>query len=147
MNIVKPLIISCSRRTDIPAFLMNWVIERIKEGYVDVVNPFNKRQVSRVLFRDTLCWVWWSKNFGDWIKEYKRNEDLFKIFKGHYFQFTINSPSEMENNIKIPLTKRFDQLKWLIDEFGLNAVNYRFDPIIVYMKKDSEQILSNLTKF
>ncbi|MGV9199925.1 MAG: DUF1848 family protein, partial [Promethearchaeia archaeon] len=27
-------IISCSRRTDIPAFLMDWVIERIHQGYV-----------------------------------------------------------------------------------------------------------------
>ena len=147
MNIVKPLIISCSRRTDIPAFLMPWIIERIKDGYVDVVNPFNKNQVSRVLFQNTLCWVWWSKNFDSWIKEYRNNKSLFQSFKGHFFQFTINSPSEMENNIRISLAKRFGQLEWLINEFSLLSVNYRFDPIIVYMKKDSEQINSNLTKF
>ena len=48
LSIVKSPIISCSRRTDIPAFLMDWVTEKIKIGYVDVVNPFNRNQVSRV---------------------------------------------------------------------------------------------------
>ena len=48
MNIVKSPIISCSRRTDIPAFLMDWVIERFKLGFVDVVNPFNRKQISRI---------------------------------------------------------------------------------------------------
>jgi len=47
MKIVKSPIISCSRRTDIPAFLMDWVIDRIQIGYVDVVNPFNLNQISR----------------------------------------------------------------------------------------------------
>ncbi len=44
----KSPIISCSRRTDIPAFLMEWIIHQIEIGYVDVVNPFNRKQVSRV---------------------------------------------------------------------------------------------------
>ncbi|KKN19828.1 hypothetical protein LCGC14_0941820 [marine sediment metagenome] len=53
MNIVKSLIISCSRRTDIPAFLMTWIIERLKEGYVDVVNSFNKNQVTRIFLNQS----------------------------------------------------------------------------------------------
>ncbi len=48
MNIVKSSIISCSHRTDIPAFLMDWVLENIKIGYVDVMNPFNRKQNSRI---------------------------------------------------------------------------------------------------
>ncbi len=57
--IVKSPIISCSRRTDIPAFLMDWVISRIEEGYVDVVNPFNRTQISRISLKpdDVKCWV------------------------------------------------------------------------------------------
>lgn len=51
LTIVKSPIISCSRRTDIPAFLMDWVIEKIKIGYVDVVNPFNRNQVSHIFLR------------------------------------------------------------------------------------------------
>ena len=42
------MIISASRRTDIPAFYWDWFCGRLQEGYVDVVNPFNRRQVSRI---------------------------------------------------------------------------------------------------
>ena len=148
-SIVKSPIISCSRRTDIPAFLMDWVIEKIKLGHVDVVNPFNRKQISRVSLapRDVKCWVWWSKNFQYWIERYKQDENLFKQFKGQYFQFTINSPSELEKNIKISLEERFKQLEWLIREFGLLAVNIRYDPIVFYKRKDSNQINNNLSKF
>ena len=83
-KIVKSPIISCSRRTDIPAFLMDWVIERIKQGFVDVVNPFNRSQISRVSLhpKDALAWIWWSKNFSEWIKFYKSYIKIhIKIFK------------------------------------------------------------------
>ncbi len=149
MNLVKSPIISCSRRTDIPAFLMDWVLERIKKGYVDVVNPFNRKQVNRVSLspEDVKCIVWWSKNFEEWIKAYKNNKNLFKSYKGHSFQFTINSPSQLEKNLKISLDKRFEQLEWLIKEFSISAVNYRFDPIIFYKVKSSNEIKNNLDKF
>jgi len=149
MPIVKSPIISCSRRTDIPAFLMDWVIEKIKIGYVDVVNPFNRKQLSRVSLKpeDVKSWVWWSKNFDSWIEYYINFEDLFNVYKGHYFQFTINSPSELEPNVKISLEKRFKQLEWLINKFGTQVISYRFDPIILYRNKDSDEIKSNITKF
>ena len=149
MNQIKSPIISCSRRTDIPAFLMNWVIQQIKIGYVDVINPFNRKQISRISLKpeDVKCWVWWSKNFKDWIKTFNENKSIFKMYKGHSFQFTINSPSELENNLNISLEDRFKQLEWLIKEFGLLAVNFRFDPIILYKKHNSNKIYSNLDKF
>jgi len=147
--IIRAPIISCSRRTDIPAFLMDWVIKVVKIGYVDVINPFNQKQISRISLNpeDVKCWVWWSKNFGEWIKAYENNPDLFNSFKGHSFQFTINSPSELERNINVSLDERFKQLKWLIEEFSVLAVNFRFDPIILYKKHNSNKIYSNLDKF
>ncbi|MFX1388026.1 MAG: DUF1848 family protein, partial [Promethearchaeota archaeon] len=146
---VKAPIISCSRRTDIPAFLMEWVIEKIKTGYVDVTNPFNRSQIYRVSLdpKDVKCWCWWSKNFKEWIKAYHSNQALFDLYKGHYFQFTINSPSELEGNINISLGERFKQMEWLIENFGILSVNFRFDPIIFYKKNNSNSITSNLGKF
>ncbi|NVM16560.1 MAG: DUF1848 family protein [Candidatus Lokiarchaeota archaeon] len=128
---------------------MDWVIERIQTGYVDVVNPFNRTQVSRVSLKneDVKCWVWWSKNFKNWIEKYKNQPQIFKSYKGHYFQFTINSPSELEQNLNISLEERFYQLDWLIHEFGSNAISFRFDPIILYKKGDDRRIRSNLDKF
>ena len=147
--IIKSPIISCSRRTDIPAFLMDWVIKAIEIGYVDVVNPFNPNQISRISLNpeDVKCWVWWSKDFGQWIKIYKNHKELFNSYKGHTFQFTINTPSELERNINITLEERFKQLEWLIEEFGLLAINFRYDPIIYYKKKTSNIISNNLGKF
>jgi len=128
---------------------MDWVIKRIEEGYVDVVNPFNRSQISRVSLnpKDVKCWVWWSKNFQNWIDCYLQKKDIFNSYKGHCFQFTINSPSELERNLKISLQERFKQLKWLITEFGTLSVNYRFDPIIIYKERDSNRTKSNLDKF
>ena len=74
-------------------------------------------------------------------------ENLFKSYKGFLFQFTINSPSELEANVNISLEDRFNQMKWLINEFGLKSVSFRFDPIIFYKYKNTDKIKSNLDNF
>ena len=58
------MIISASRRTDIPAFYSDWFFNRIKEGYVLVRNPMNIHQVSKIkLSPDVVdCIVFWTKN-------------------------------------------------------------------------------------
>lgn len=149
LKLIKSEIISCSRRTDIPAFLMKWVINRIKIGYVDVTNPFNRKQISRVSLspRDVKAWVWWSKNFFPWIQAYNSNISLFNSYKGHVFQFTINSPSDLEQGVHVSLEDRFKQVKWLIDKFSLMALNFRFDPITFYKVKGNTKIKNNLDKF
>lgn len=38
------MIIQTGMRTDIPAFYSKWFMNRIKEGYVLVRNPYNERQ-------------------------------------------------------------------------------------------------------
>ena len=37
------MILNVSGRTDIVAFYSNWFMNRLKEGYVDVSNPFNPK--------------------------------------------------------------------------------------------------------
>ena len=58
------MILSVSRRTDIPAFFSRWFFKRIDEGFVLVRNPFNRKQVSRIsLSPDFIdCIVFWTKN-------------------------------------------------------------------------------------
>ena len=41
------MIINTGMRTDIPAFYSEWFINRIKEGYVLVRNPYNPNQITR----------------------------------------------------------------------------------------------------
>ena len=42
------MILSVSRRTDIPAFYAEWFMNRIREGFVMVRNPMNYHQVRKV---------------------------------------------------------------------------------------------------
>ena len=42
------MILSVSRRTDIPNYYSEWFINRIKEGYLYVRNPMNIHQVSKI---------------------------------------------------------------------------------------------------
>jgi len=129
--------------------MMGWVLDRIRAGYVDVKNPFNPHVTQRVILKPSVvkCWVWWSKDFGEWIKTYYDNIKLFKFFKGHFFQFTINTPCELEPGVKTSLDERLTQLKHLIEEFSSSAITLRFDPIVFYKKSDSSQIKDNLHSF
>ncbi len=42
------MILNVSGRTDIVAFYSEWFMNRIKEGYFDVRNPFNPNLISRI---------------------------------------------------------------------------------------------------
>ena len=42
------MIISASRRTDIPTYYSKWFLNRVRAGYVYVRNPMNAHQISRV---------------------------------------------------------------------------------------------------
>ena len=61
---VNKMIVSVSRRTDIPAFYTEWFLNRVKDGYVDVINPFNSKQANRISLKkdDVDCFVFWTKN-------------------------------------------------------------------------------------
>lgn len=58
------MIISASRRTDIPAFYARWFMQRIAEGFVVVRNPRNALQFRRVeLTPDRVeALVFWTRN-------------------------------------------------------------------------------------
>ena len=44
----ESMILSVSRRTDIPNYYSDWFYNRIREGYVYVRNPMNPHQISRI---------------------------------------------------------------------------------------------------
>ena len=80
------MILSVSRRTDIPWFYSQWFYERVREGYVLVRNPFYARQVSRVPIRPDVvdCMVFWTKNPIPMMDELEILEPY-----PYYFQFTL----------------------------------------------------------
>lgn len=58
------MIVSASRRTDIPAFYGAWMMRRLDAGYALVRSPYSAHRVSRVpLTPDVVdCIVFWTKN-------------------------------------------------------------------------------------
>ena len=58
------MILSASRRTDIPAFYGDWLMNRLRAGFLLVRNPRNLRQVSRIDLspENVDCIVFWTKN-------------------------------------------------------------------------------------
>ena len=42
------MIISVSRRTDIPAFYSEWFMKRLQDGYLMVRNPMNYHQINKI---------------------------------------------------------------------------------------------------
>lgn len=121
------MIISASRRTDIPAFYSQWFFNRIKEGYVLVPNPFNPKMISKVGLSPTVvdCIVFWTKNPAPMIDRLDKLQDY-----KYYFQFTLNSYGEkLENNLP-SIDKRIDTFKRLADKIGKEKVIWRYDPIL-----------------
>ena len=58
------MIIRASRRTDIPAFYADWMMNRIRAGFCAVPNPFSRKQISRISFlpSDVEAIVFWTRN-------------------------------------------------------------------------------------
>ena len=122
------MIISASRRTDIPAYYADWFCNRIREGYVCVRNPMNFHQVSRIdLSPDVVDGiVFWTKNP---LPLMARLEEL----RGYtfYFQFTLTPYGKdvepcvpSKNDVILPA---FQELSRRV---GPERVIWRYDPIL-----------------
>lgn len=121
------MIISASRRTDIPAFHAEWFLGRLNEGTVEVPNPMNSRQVRQVSLKpdDVDCLVFWSKNPEPLLPFLGRLQDF-----PFYFLYTLNSYSTDLEPYVPPRTGRIDTFRRLADKIGKEAVIWRYDPII-----------------
>ena len=56
------MVLNVSGRTDIVAFYSDWFIERYKEGYIDVRNPFYPKLISRIYFKNVDLILFCTKN-------------------------------------------------------------------------------------
>lgn len=122
------MILSVSRRTDIPAFYSEWFFNRLKEGFVYVRNPMNIHQVSKVVLKPEVidCIVFWSKNPKPMLAKLDELKDYM-----YYFQFTIN-PYDKGLEIGVPRKEGIiSTFKELSGKIGLKRVIWRYDPILL----------------
>ena len=138
---VIDMILSVSRRTDIPAFFAKWFINRIRAGYVLVRNPMNYHQVSRInLSPKTLdCIVFWTKNARP-ILPYL---DEIGASYPFYFQYTLNAyERDIEQNLP-PLKEKIETFQTLSNKIGREKVIWRYDPILLSNEYDIERHIKN----
>jgi hypothetical protein len=133
---MEPHIISVSRREDIPAFRGDWFMEKIKKGYVNMVNPWSTYTIS---FEKVKLAVFWSKNPRPFMKY------LDSLPFKYYFQFTLNGYPEYELEVP-PILERIETFKELSDKIGRECVIWRFDPIIISDKITEEKLLRRIEK-
>jgi len=128
------MIISASRRTDIPAFYTDWLINRLNAGYCLVKNPFNPEQIRKVslLPEDIDGIVFWTKNAAPILPAVPILDKL-----QYYFQYSITPyHADIEyglankKNIVIPAFLE------LAKHIGAGRMIWRYDPILITHKYD-----------
>lgn len=136
------MIISASRRTDIPALYPEWFMNRIREGFALVQNPFNTRMVSRVdLSRSHVdAIVFWTRNARPMLGYL---DELDRAGYRYYFQYTLTAyPPVLEPRLPSP-ANAIAAFRELSRAVGPERVVWRFDPVIVSDVTSEEWICNN----
>ena len=123
------MILSVSRRTDIPNYYSSWFYKRVEEGFLYVKNPMNARQISKIDISPEMvdCIVFWTKNPQNMISKLH----LLKDYK-YYFQFSITCyGKDIEPNIPNKIDTVVPIFQKLSDLIGSNKVVWRYDPIFI----------------
>lgn len=124
------MIISASRRSDIPAFYSRWWMNRIEAGFVLVTNPFNARQIRRIRLRPDAvdAIVFWTRHAAPLLPHLPTLEAL-----GYHslFHYTLTGyPSVLEPHVPPP-EQALATFAALSAQLGPERVIWRYDPILL----------------
>lgn len=123
------MIVSASRRTDIPCHYGAWMLNRLRAGYALSRNPFSG-QVRRVSLapEDVDCIVFWTKDAQNFMDKLPI---LDAMGYSVCFQFTLNPyGASMEPGLrdKAAIAETFAALS---GRLGKHRVLWRYDPILI----------------
>ncbi|MCM1541764.1 MAG: DUF1848 domain-containing protein [Blautia sp.] len=139
------MILSVSRRTDIPAYYSEWFFNRIREGFLYVRNPMNSRQVSRIDLSPELvdCIVFWTKNPKPMLDRLGELRDY-----ACYFQFTLTGyGKELEAGLPDKEKVMIPVFQELSSKIGREKVIWRYDPIVFSDKYSINYHLRTFEKY
>ncbi len=143
----KTMILSASRRTDIPAFYSDWFFNRLKVGEVLVRNPLNPHQVSTIKLSPEVvdCIVFWTKDPTPMLSHL---DELDAYGYKYYFQFTVN-PYAQDIEVYVPCKHDviIPTFKSLSQKIGKHRVIWRYDPIFLTAKYTYEFHLQAFAQF
>lgn len=138
------MILSVSRRTDVPNYYSDWFFNRIKEGHLFVRNPMNAHQVSKIVLSPDVvdCIVFWTKNPSNMLDKL----DELKNYK-YYFQFTLTSyGKDIEPNLPHKKYELLPIFRALSEKIGKERVIWRYDPIFLSERYTVEYHLNGYTE-
>lgn len=130
------MIISASRRTDIPTWYSRWFVNRVHAGFADVRNPMNPRQVSRVDLSPRVvdAIVFWTKNP---LPMMPLLPELGAYM--YYFQFTLNAYGrDVEARVPDKADVMIPAFQELARRIGPERVVWRYDPIFLTPRYTTE---------
>ena len=163
-----PVVISASRRTDIPAYYARWFLRRLEEGFCEVRHPFGTRALPPAHGReaapglrgaaspeaaakgrprsglgraqscapirvslfpeDVAAIVFWTRNPRPLLPHLP---EIWKRGYRFYFQFTLlGYPRALDRHVPAP-ERAADCFDTIAGEYGPDAVNWRYDPIVL----------------
>lgn len=122
------MILNVSGRTDVVAFYTPWFMNRYKEGFVDVRNPFYPKQVSRIYFDDVDIVLFCTKNPIPILNELKniKQKIIFHVTLTPY-------KKDIEPNVP-PKGLIIQAIKKLSTIVGIDNLYVRYDPIFLSYK-------------
>ena len=138
------MIISASRRTDVPALYSDWFFNRINEGFLMVRNPMNIHQVSKINLSPEIVdgIIFWTKNPIPMIKRLNELDEYM-----YYFQFTITPyGKDIEPNLPEKNETIISSFKELSHIIGADRVIWRYDPILINNKYSFDYHVHAFTK-
>lgn len=138
------MIISASRRTDIPALYSEWLMNRLAAGFALVPNPFNPRQVQRVslLAQDVDALVLWTKNPGPLLPLL---EDIAARFPLLVHQTITAYPRCLEPGS--PAWEDSVRLfRAVSGKIGRSRIIWRYDPLLFWEQLDESYHLRALER-
>jgi hypothetical protein len=132
------MIVSVSRRCDIPRFQFKWFMERLDAGFCEVVNPYNCRQIKRVSLSPAVkgmgpeegvdLFVFGTRDPRHILAEAdKLTERGFRF----YVMVTVTGyPNALEPSM-VRTSKVLTAIKELAKTIGPEKVIWRYDPVIL----------------
>lgn len=132
---IAPVIVSASRRTDIPSHYADWFMDCLRRGYLAQTYPTSRY----IAFNNTRLITFWTKNPEPMLQHL---DEIDKMEIGYYFQFTLNNYENegLEPNLP-PLQQRIETFKTLSDKIGKEKVVWRFDPLVLTDVMTPDEIL------
>jgi len=147
------MIVSASRRTDIPAFYADWFMNRIRSESVLIRNPFRPTQISRVSLDPVRvdAIVFWTRNAEPLIPHL---DELDVMGHRYYFQYTLVHYPRVFERSSVTLSRKVEGFRRLSQRVGPDKIIWRYDPIIMsnltnqaYHEDHFEEITKGLRGF